>query len=366
MKKVVVIVPVYKEKLSEVEQISYNQLTKILVSYDICFICSFKLNAEYLIGRRIKRFNDAYFDGIEGYNQLMLSEEFYSSFLEYEYILIYQLDAFVFYDRLEEFCDLDYDYIGAPWVTGFRCKTDEGFRYVNVGNGGLSLRNVSACLGLLQRNKKEVESYFDNEDKFFAFHNGGEFKVAPIEIALQFSFEREVRKCYKLNNNQIPFGCHAWAKYDFDFWKPVIEKSGFDLNRLQIEGKLDEENQNEYEQAGKNEIFWTYREKINLKNFEKKEVFIWGTGMYGRHMMKLFEQSGVSIQGFLDNNADFYGKKIKEVEIYAPSIIMGDVQYLVVIAITGTAGNEVKNQLLDMGKVYKRDFLFYYDLVCSV
>lgn len=44
----------------------------------------------------------------------MLSAEFYDRFAAYEYVLIYQLDAFVFADRLAEFCQMGYDYIGAP------------------------------------------------------------------------------------------------------------------------------------------------------------------------------------------------------------------------------------------------------------
>ena len=35
-------------------------------------------------------------------------------FLEYQYMLIYQLDAFVFEDKLDYFCELGYDYIGIP------------------------------------------------------------------------------------------------------------------------------------------------------------------------------------------------------------------------------------------------------------
>ena len=45
------------------------------------------------------------------YNNLFLSKDFWNSFDE-ENILIYQQDAMLFHDQLNEF--LDYDYIGAP------------------------------------------------------------------------------------------------------------------------------------------------------------------------------------------------------------------------------------------------------------
>ena len=58
------------------------------------------------------------------YNQMMVERDFYKRFVEYEYILIYQLDAFVFRDELEQFCDYGYDYIGAPWIKGSKYFID--------------------------------------------------------------------------------------------------------------------------------------------------------------------------------------------------------------------------------------------------
>lgn len=44
----------------------------------------------------------------------MLEADFYRRFGKYKYMLIYQLDAFVFSDKLLDFCEMGYDYIGAP------------------------------------------------------------------------------------------------------------------------------------------------------------------------------------------------------------------------------------------------------------
>lgn len=51
-----------------------------------------------------------------GYNRLMLSEDLYSAFSNYEYILICQSDAYIFRDELKEWCEAGYDYVGAPWL----------------------------------------------------------------------------------------------------------------------------------------------------------------------------------------------------------------------------------------------------------
>ena len=49
-----------------------------------------------------------------------------------------------------------------------------------------------------------------------------DYKVAGIEDAIKFSFEVNPALLYKMNKHQLPFGCHAWEKYDPVFWKDYI------------------------------------------------------------------------------------------------------------------------------------------------
>ena len=70
------------------------------------------------------------------------------------------------------------------------------------------------------------------EDRFFcdvapAFSK--EFKIAPIEEAVRFSFELLPQTLFKLNNNKLPTGCHAWWRYDLEFWRPFIEGEGYTI-----------------------------------------------------------------------------------------------------------------------------------------
>jgi hypothetical protein len=39
-----------------------------------------------------------------------------------------------------------------------------------------------------------------------------------------FSFEVAPRYCFKMNRERLPFGCHAWSKYDQEFWEPFLLK----------------------------------------------------------------------------------------------------------------------------------------------
>ena len=159
----------------------------------------------------------------------MLSKNFYERFLQYTYILIYQPDAFVFSNNLEYFCKLDYDYIGAPWLWGEYKFLDTDHTAWYVGNGGLSLRKTEKFLKMIDDQKELIERNIDAEDVFLATMANEDFRIAPIDIALQFSFETRVRECFKRNENKLPFGCHAWEKYDLEFWKPYIEAYGYTI-----------------------------------------------------------------------------------------------------------------------------------------
>lgn len=46
-------------------------------------------------------------NGIAGYNQMMLSREFYQLFNDTEYLLICHTDAWIFRDELEDWCKKD-------------------------------------------------------------------------------------------------------------------------------------------------------------------------------------------------------------------------------------------------------------------
>ncbi len=66
-----------------------------------------------------------------------------------------------------------------------------------------------------------------NEDYFWAdeaVRYCPEFKVASLDVGLRFAFEVAPRRCFELNNGTLPFGCHAWPRYDRAFWEPYLLK----------------------------------------------------------------------------------------------------------------------------------------------
>ena len=206
------------------------------------------------------RFDDKYFVSIDGYNKLLLTLGFYKRFESFQFILIYQLDAWVFRDELLEWCNKGFDYIGAPWFEGWD-RASQNSSYLGVGNGGLSLRRVSSHLrvlrtfSFLQSPKTYLKKVMDepsfstvasfitslltknnsyhrfntwqyNEDGFwglFAARRHKWFKVPELNEALQFSFEANAELLYTMNGHQLPFGCHKWEFYCADFWRRHIK-----------------------------------------------------------------------------------------------------------------------------------------------
>lgn len=248
MPKPVVSIPVYKNMLSEFEKASLVQCCKILGKYDFSIVCSNDLDIKeyenilnfYNINYKAERFEKKFFESIERYNQLMLDANFYKKFSKYDFMLVYQLDAYVFRDELGYWCKKDYDYIGAPWFEGFSLNIDDAKLLDIAGNGGFSLRKISSFIDVLghkEETKVFIEKYVkngQNEDMFFsnfAKNIKKDFKVALSDESMHFSFETQPKRLYQMTNGKLPFGCHAWERYDFDFWEKFINLEEVDYNK---------------------------------------------------------------------------------------------------------------------------------------
>ena len=105
--RVIVVVPLYTTQLSADDVVSLERTIAVLGKHPLAVVCPEGLDLSPLDNLlhpgtpAVERFPPTYFKGVEGYNQLMLSTQFYSRFAGYEYLLICQTDAFVFEDKLE-------------------------------------------------------------------------------------------------------------------------------------------------------------------------------------------------------------------------------------------------------------------------
>jgi len=270
----VIIIPVYKITLTNFELISLCQCLKVLNKYDI-YVVTYKeldlniiLNVfqKYNVICHFKIFDKSYFESISGYNHLMLSLDFYTRFRKYKYMLIYQLDAYVFRDELDYWCKKGYDYIGAPWFEEYGTFED-GKKLWKVGNGGFSIRKIDSFIRLISFKGPILKPYIifksidlkkstnllriisfsiakcfgyknnisylirqneENEDCFWTLtfeHSWVKIKIAPLDLAIEFAFEKSPAYLFNQKNYKLPFGCHAWEKYDYyNFWRLYIEE----------------------------------------------------------------------------------------------------------------------------------------------
>jgi hypothetical protein len=265
-KQVAIVVPLSNRNyLTDDEEISLKHLRYHLGHYDKYILIPENLDFS-LPDFGTVRFDNKYFGSAIAHRDLLFSREYYEAFSDYEFMLSYHLDVLVFSDELREWCDKDYDFIGPPWV-----KHEDAPYYGNsnyegkVGNGGFSLKKVSSFLSLLDSKvyamdpedywnsyhahkhlpgrilnwpKKllmsshrfnnvawEIKRWSRNDDLFIADrarHYFPEFKIAPVDDALRFGFECVPRYCYELTGHKLPFGCHAWERYDRDFWEQFL------------------------------------------------------------------------------------------------------------------------------------------------
>lgn len=250
----VVVIPIYKEKLSSDEIRSLEQCFRVLYQHPIIFVAPENLTLDFyktVIGKdlTVEFFAPEYFKNISGYNSLMLSQEFYQRFSKYNYMLIYQLDCYVFSDQFTYWCQQDYDYIGSPWFdysyyslskikkVFFLIKQKIKFLVFphffsvsnltnQVGNGGFSLRKIKSFQAALSSYKSsDLQIFKDsndaiglyNEDVFFSFF-AKNIKKPNYKKAVQFSIDNAPPIGMSLNKNKLPFGCHAW-KRNMTLWK---------------------------------------------------------------------------------------------------------------------------------------------------
>jgi hypothetical protein len=273
-----IVIPIYKKTPSETELISLRQCLKILSKYQIIFVackeldCSVyvKICKEYNAAFSFEYFPYYYSFGLYGYNALLLTKKFYLRFQKYQYMLIYQLDAYVFRDELEYWCDQDYDYIGAPFVSvnSIVEVPQFGNRYnVAVGNGGFCLRKIDTfirlsspeirrmyllcmCITLfnilVEKSKKNFFCKFirlilfplkiiidklyyatgesKNEDILWSKLLQSRGRIPSAGTAAAFSFESRCDYLYEFTDHRLPFGCHGWPEYYKWqlFWKKFI------------------------------------------------------------------------------------------------------------------------------------------------
>lgn len=262
MKDCAVVIPAHRSRMTASEEISFRQCLKVfgqrrkiilVTNPDVDTIVYQEIAVEYNVDFSVEIFDSRYFDGIYGYNRLMLNPLFYKAFSGFDYILICQLDAFPFRDEIDRWTEAGYDYVGAPLFAPGALD----LKGAAVGNGGFSLRKTSAFIKVTSRHTppllkrrhnryvtfvkhlhyfwmltfsgwcnplRDLSLLWVAEDRFFSYALKGsmrELKVPTPEEALEFAFDSNPEICYAYNGERIPMAAHKWPSYN-NFWKQFI------------------------------------------------------------------------------------------------------------------------------------------------
>ena len=387
-KKVVIVVPLYRTTIDELEEISLTQLFRVLGKYDIFFIAPKTI--EKTIGktyheRNVIYYDDYWFTSRLSYSQLCLEDGFYATFSDYQYMLIHQLDAFVFQDSLESFCDNKFDYYGAPHSLGSVklisrvAKGDNGFY---VGNGGFSLRNVERCRAVLKLKEMichEIgeEGYFDSEeDSFFTYCGLSpriDFCIPSIDEAVKFSLQADA-DFFVLKEKlkgRTPFGTHAWSKdFSFPLVKEYIDQAlGIDFHHPKLNENIDifyslrRSSMGIYLLERIKQIFdidyvlGIIRNRIDVK----KEYVLWGYGEVGQRAYRFLSNFGINVSMIFDKNAEKYVSTKDQVNICLPNLDILEKNTSIIISSTKFS-KEIASKIEEEKKGNTINVIYWIDI----
>ena len=259
--KVCIVTPFHKSNLNESEKLSLKTIQKHFKN-EKKFLVTFDENKIDLPNFERINFSKIFFENIQGYNNLCTSAKFYRSFIDFEYILICQLDVIVLKNDLSEFISKNISYIGAP--TGKKSPFDRsrkklwGRRY--FCNGGFSLRKTNDFIKVLESSKigypfnyltiyeclksgfyRYIKLYlktlfskniykgeyfaknlYIKEDSFWTYFAPlfyKKYSLPTIDQANSFCFDGNPNFFYKMNKYKLPMALHG----PFDYLK-FLEK----------------------------------------------------------------------------------------------------------------------------------------------
>jgi hypothetical protein len=240
---VVVVTPVSRSETRETDILMWKQSQRVLARYPRMILAPRGLDvgehAKAGDADEVRTLDSEWFESIHAFNALMLSTEFLDAFAEFAFILIHELDAFVFRNDLPRWLVAGYDYVGAPFWADYGLRKEAGL--VGVGNGGLSLRNTRAARSVLEAGDRVLSSHplrvrlhlgargraarylrgartCAASDVFWGSWGTSSlapFAVAPTDEAARFAFETGLEYLQPRYQASPPFGCHRVHNLEF-------------------------------------------------------------------------------------------------------------------------------------------------------
>lgn len=204
----------------------------------VLFLAPYGLSlAEYVRAVRnpeVLSVDPLWFSSQAAYSDLMLQPWLYDRLSQHEVVMVYQLDAMLVEEVPVSILN-QLDYLGAPWVPPFRLGWQPvarrlvprsgrwPHRVLEVGNGGLSLRRVSA-FRRVSRLMPKLRNHI-NEDLQYSFF--GPFfglRVAPVNLARTVFMETEARAWQVGSPRPDVAGFHALEKHNPSLERHLLDE----------------------------------------------------------------------------------------------------------------------------------------------
>lgn len=189
--------PIWKPDLVESEHRNVTMSMEVSAATSTEFLAPASLDVTYYRTHFpkvfIRRISDEHLSSVRSYSDLMMTEMLYCLYSDFTFMLLVQCDAVLRRPFVEDSIR-EFDYVGAPWNHDLRyltfgsrllvgpAQSDQGqtlkrlvFSLVgkraSVGNGGLSIRRISAFQAVARRLNEQhprLPSQAINEDVVFA------------------------------------------------------------------------------------------------------------------------------------------------------------------------------------------------------
>jgi Protein of unknown function (DUF5672)/Uncharacterised nucleotidyltransferase len=235
---IAIVLPIYRPRLDDEVLATVDRAIALLQHGDWYLVAPMSLETSFYekrYGKAIVRFPDACLDSVRNYSRLLLTDEFYATFAQYEYMLVIQDDVYVLRDDLAYWQTRRFDYIGAPWPMGLEYVLNMSPKpgihghpvTAYVGNGGFSLRRIAACRQLLAEFAEEAawfRKHQQPEDTFFAIFGqfSQQFTLPSLRVAAAFAWEVRLPRMHALCEGQLPMAIHAYDRCDPEFFASTI------------------------------------------------------------------------------------------------------------------------------------------------
>lgn len=243
------VTPLYQKELSIVEVKRIRISLKINPEFQHVFVHPKNLNIQstktIFPTSEFIEFDEYYFRSKNNYNELLLNSSFYSSFSDFENLLILQTDAFLA-RSVNDLLEKGYDYVGAPFFPPAKvCASLTGKLILSpnilqqlvgsttelqVGNGGLSLRRIKTFISLLElmHHSRFSRAIFASKNRkitedlvFSYFLEKSKLKIPSLHEAIEIFCDSTPLNSIKVGKI---YGFHALGKRLPQYETEIIDK----------------------------------------------------------------------------------------------------------------------------------------------